>query len=51
MQKDLRCVNVQLLKEDGQTLEDTIEKVNQFSSRIKQIKVENSSRGGFYEDC
>lgn len=42
MQKDLLCVDVRLLKEDGQTLEDTIEMVNQFSSHIKEIKVEKS---------
>lgn len=42
MQKDLRYVDVQLLKEDSQTLEDTTEMINQFSSHIKQIKVEKS---------
>lgn len=42
MQKDLRCMDVQLLKEDNQTLEDTVEMINQFSSHIKQIKVEKS---------
>lgn len=42
MQNDLHCVDVQLLKEDNKTLEDTTEMINQFSSHIKQIKVEKS---------
>lgn len=40
MQKDFRCLDVQLLKEDGETLEDTTEMINQFSNHIRQIKME-----------
>ncbi|XP_059064237.1 uncharacterized protein LOC131856454 [Cryptomeria japonica] len=42
VQKDLNCVDVQLLKEDSETLEDTTEMINQFGSHIKQIKMEKS---------
>lgn len=35
MQKDLWCVDVQLLKEASETLEDNTEMINQFSSHIR----------------
>lgn len=35
-------MDVQFLKEDNQTLENTTEMINQFSSHVKQPKVEKS---------
>lgn len=51
MQKDLHCVNVQFLKEDGQTLEDTTEMVNLFSSSAAGEKKDGTleTKGNSYQ--
>lgn len=37
MQKDMKCIELQLLKEDKQTLEDSSEMIQVFKDRVQQI--------------
>lgn len=42
MQKDLKCIDVQLLKEDGQTIEQTVDMVENFKGKMNLVKESKS---------
>lgn len=42
MQKDMKCIDLQLLKEDKKTLEDSSDIIQVFKDRVQQIQEEKS---------